>query len=273
MKSILILGIILTGFSQLFAQRDCNEAFSAANYSVAHSNNAYDANNIDHVQEWSAKAMETFDEVERITADCGCEEANNLAYEGYEAASKAQDQNTWERSRFYAKRASEKAKLMMEALAEFTNKDVFDIESREYASNEDNIDDYYTNEDIEAEKAELIAQQKLLEERQAELARELEAKRIEAEAAKAARELEIKEQMTVKMNAEMALKQISDGYQSLANALGCKEAYEMAKSSFNITQEEIKNSDLSDTKLHFTLQLNEIAEQAMLNFSDCANSF
>lgn len=273
MKSILVLGIILTSLTNVYAQRDCNEAFSAANYSVAHANNAYDANNIDHVQEWAYKAMETFSEVESITADCGCEEANNLAYEGYEAASKAQEQNTWERSRFYAKRASEKAKLMMEALAEFTNNDGLAIDEREYASNDDNIDNYYTNEDIESAKAELIAQQKLLEERQAELAKELEAKKLEAEAAKAARDLEIKEQMTVKMNAEIALKQISEGYQALANALGCKEAYEMAKSSYNMTQEEIKNSDLSDTKLHFTLQLNDIAEQAMLNFSDCANSF
>ena len=274
MKSILILGISLIGLTQVNAQRDCNEAFSAANYSVAHSNNAYDSNNIDHVQEWSAKAMETFDEVERITSDCGCEEANNLAYEGYEAASKAQEQNTWERSRFYAKRASEKARLMMEALAEFTNGgDITGLESREYVSNDDNLDAYYTNEDIEAEKAELEAQKQLLEERQAELARELEAKKLEAEAAKAARDLEIKEQMAVKVNAEMALKQISEGYQSLANALGCKEAYNMAKSSYDMTQQQINESQLSDTKLHYTLQLNDIAEQAMLNFSDCANNF
>ena len=103
MKSILILTIALISSIYVRAQKDCNEAFNAANYSVAHTGNAYDANNIKHTQEWAYKAMETLEEVERITADCGCEEASNLAYEGYEAASKAQEQNTWERSRFYAK--------------------------------------------------------------------------------------------------------------------------------------------------------------------------
>ena len=273
MKSILILGIILTGFTKLYAQRDCNDAFSAANYSVAHANNAYDSNNIDHVKEWSYKAMETFSEVESITSECGCDEANNLAYEGYEAASKAQDQNTWERSRFYAKRASEKAKLMMAALSEFTSNGIYKSESPEYASNDDSIDNFYSNEDIEAEKAELLAQQKLLDERQAELAKELEAKKIAVEAAKAARDEEIKEQMAVKLKAEIAFETIRKGYQDLANALGCKNAYEMAKTSYNLTQEEINNSQLSDTKLYYTIQLNEIAEKAMLDFSDCASTF
>ena len=275
MKSILILGITLISFTHINAQRDCNEAFNAANYSVAHSSNAYDANNIDHVQEWSAKAMETFDEVERITAECGCDEANNLAYEGYEAASNAQEQNTWERSRFYAKRANEKAKLMMEALAEYTNTENIssNLESREYVSNDENIDSYYTNDDIEAEKAELEAQKQLLEERQAELASKLEAKKLKTEAMKVAREVEIKKQMAVKLDAEAALIKINEGYKSLANALGCKHAYEMAKASYQMTQEQINSSNLSDTKLHYTLQLNDIAERAMLNFSDCAEKF
>jgi len=246
MKSILILGMTLIGFTNINAQKDCNRAFSAANYSVAHSNNAYEANNIYHTQEWTQKAMETFNEVETIAIECGCQEVSDLAYEGYEAASKAQEQNTWERSRFYAKRASQKARLMIEALAEFTNNDVADIESvgfedREYVSNDNNIDNYYNNEDIESEKAN--------------------------------RNLEIKEQLAVKLKADAAILKISEGYQSLADALGCKHAYEMAKSSYEITKEEINNTNLSETKIHYTLELNKVAEKAMLNFSKCADSF
>ena len=112
-----------------------------------------------------------------------------------------------------------------------------------------------------------------MEERQAELALELQVKKAEATAIKAARELEIEEQMVIKLDAEAALIQISEGYQSLANALGCKHAYQMAKSSYMLTQQKINNSNMSDTKLHYTLQLNAIAEKAMLNFSDCSDKF
>ena len=278
MKSLLFFSLTIIGHFTIIAQISCEKAFSAANYSVAHTTNAYDSNNNDHVQEWSFKAIETFREVEEITLDCGCEEAAGLAWEGYVAAEKAQEQNTWERSRFYAKRANQKAKLMMDALAECTNVDVSKIENADfdndvYASSDENLNNYYSNEDLEDQKAELVAQQKFLEERQAELAKELEKKKNEAKALKVARDNEILKQKAVKTNAELALSQINNGFQNLANALGCKQAYDLAKSSYEYTQEQINNSNLDETKLHYTLKLNEIAEKAMLNFSDCASGF
>ena len=278
MKIILYFTLSFIGSISLYAQASCEKAFSAANYSVAHTTNAYNSNNNDHVQEWSFKAIETFREVEEITQNCGCEDVANLAWEGYVAAEKAQEQNTWERSRFYAKRANQKAKLMMDALAECTNVDVSKIENADfdndvYASSDENLNNYYSNEDLEDQKAELVAQQKILEERQAELAKELEKKKNEAKALKIARDNEILKQKAVKTNAELALSQINNGFQNLANALGCKQAYDLAKSSYEYTQEQINNSNLDETKLHYTLKLNEIAEKAMLNFSDCASGF
>ena len=278
MKIILYFTLSFIGSISLYAQASCEKAFSAANYSVAHTTNAYNSNNNDHVQEWSFKAIETFREVEEITQNCGCEDVANLAWEGYVAAEKAQEQNTWERSRFYAKRANQKAKLMMDALAECTNVDVSKIENADfdndvYASSDENLNNYYSNEDLEDQKAELVAQQKILEERQAELAKELEKKKNEAKALKIARDNEILKQKAVKTNAELALSQINNGFQNLANALGCKQAYDLAKSSYEYTQKQINNSNLDETKLHYTLKLNEIAEKAMLNFSDCASGF
>jgi len=277
MKNILILAIALINYININAQKDCNEAFSAASYSLAHSKKAYESNNVYHVQEWSFKAMETFNEVESIASDCGCDEASDLAYEGYEASSKAQEQNTWERSRFYAKRATEKARSMIDALAVFTNKDFDEIQDiglngREYASNDENIDNYYNSEDIELEKQELLAQQKLLEEKQAELARSIKEKEIKEAQAKAERDLEIQNQLALKADAEMAFSKISEGYLTLANALGCKYAYQVAKSSYEVTKDQINSSNLSEIKLHYTLRLNDISEKAMLNFSNCAEN-
>ena len=144
MKYNLLFSFFLTSCIAINAQSTCEDAFSAANYSVAHATNAYEAYNMIHVQEWAAKAMETFQEVEDITSECGCDDVSDLAYEGYEASEKSQYENTWERSRFFAKRAREKSILMMEALALCTNSEVLDIQndnSNEYVSNDNNIDD------------------------------------------------------------------------------------------------------------------------------------
>jgi len=278
MKNKLLLGLILTGFLGIYAQSSCEDAFSAANYSVAHSIKAYESYNATHVQEWTAKAMETFQEVEDITSNCGCNDVSNLAYEGYEASEKSQYQNTWERSRFYAKRAKEKATLMMEALAICTNVDILDIqngnfENKEYASNDNDPSDYYQNDDIESQKAELLAQQKMLDEQKAELERKIAAQQKAEEALKKERELLFKEHINIKKRADQALSQINDGFQNLANALGCKAAFEMAKNSYEVTKQQIDESAITDTKLHYTLKLNEIAEKAMLNFADCSSNF
>lgn len=280
MKNILNLSFIIVGFFANYAQNNCEDAFSAANYSVAHATNAYEAYNATHVQEWTAKAMETFQEVEEITSNCGCDDVSNLAYEGYEASEKSQYQNTWERSRFYAKRAKEKATLMIEALAVCTNTDIFDIQNNdqqnpEFASNDNELKEEYfnNNDDIEAQKAELLAQQKLLEEQQAALALKIEEQKLAEEALKKERELIFEEQVTIKTNADNALEQISTGFQNLANALGCEAAFEMAKNSYELTKQQINEESISDTKLHYTLKLNEIAEKAMLNFADCSNKF
>ena len=98
MKYNLLFSFFLTSCIAINAQSTCEDAFSAANYSVAHATNAYEAYNMIHVQEWAAKAMETFQEVEYITSECGCDDVSNLAYEGYEASEKSQYENTWERS-------------------------------------------------------------------------------------------------------------------------------------------------------------------------------
>jgi len=218
MKKTLLTLMGFLSYLSINAQKNCNEAFNAANYSVSHTAKAYDAYNMTHTQEWAYRAIETFREVEKITSKCGCSETSDFAHEGYEAVKKAQYQNTWERSRFYAKKANEKAKLMMDAFTECTNTDISKIKN----SNSDN------------------------------------------KYASVQRSNEIQEQLKIKKNAEAALIEINKAYQNLANALGCKQAYTMAKSSYEYSLSQINNNTLSETKLHYTLQLNRIAEKGII---------
>ncbi len=277
MKNFPILAISLLFAVNTYSQSECKDAFSAANYSVAHTNNAYEANNTDHVQEWTEKAIETLNEVEQITANCGCSDASNYAYEGIVAAEKSLEEATWERSRFYAKRAREKAKLMINSLSDCTNTDVSKYKNRnndnndEYAVADNSYNDDYDN--ISAERDELLAEQEELMKRQKELKLRLEKKKQEELALKQKKHLELQKQLSVKSNAEAALAQIEAAYVKLAKTLGCQSAYSAAKQNYTITQQQLKNEKLNDTKFRYTEKLSELSEKAMLHFSNCAEGF
>ncbi len=278
MKNFPILAISLMFVVNTYSQSDCQDAFSAANYSVAHTNNAYEANNTDHVQEWTEKAIETLNEVEQTTANCGCSDASNYAYEGIVAAEKSLEEATWERSRFYAKRAREKAKLMINALSDCTSTDVSKYRNRNNNTNYEYAvaDNSYDNDDydnISAERDELLAEQEELMKRQKELKLKLEKKKQEELAIKQKKHLELQKQLSVKSNAEAALAQIEAAYTKLAKTLGCKNAYLAAKQNYTIMQQQLKTEKLNDTKFRYTEKLSELSEKAMLHFSNCAEGF
>ncbi|WP_010523437.1 hypothetical protein [Aquimarina agarivorans] len=276
MKNFSILIISLLFFVNIYSQSECNDAFSAANYSVAHTNNAYEATNTDHVQEWTEKAIETLSEVEQVTANCGCNDASNYAYEGIVAAEKSLEENTWERSRFYAKRAREKAKKMIDALSICANTDVSKYKNRSesldnFAVADNSYDDDFDN--IAAERDELLAEQEELVRLQKELKQKLELKKQEELKLKQEKHLELQKQLSIKSNAEAALAQIESAYTKLAKTLGCEQAYRAAKQNYTFTQQQLKVEKLNDTKFRYTEKLNEISEKAMLLFSNCASGF
>ncbi|WP_010179929.1 hypothetical protein [Aquimarina agarilytica] len=278
MKNFPILAISLLFVVKTYSQSECTDAFSAANYSVAHTNNAYEATNTDHVQEWTEKAIETLNEVEQITANCGCSDASNFAYEGIVAAEKSLEENTWERSRFYAKRARAKAKLMISALSDCANTDVSKYRNRnentsvdEYAVADNSYNDDYDN--IAAGRDELVAEQEALMRRQKEIKLKIEKKKQEELQLKQQKHIELQKQLSVKSNAEAALAQIESAYANLAKTLGCGQAYQAAKQNYTISQQQLKNEKLNDTKFRYTEKLSELSEKAMLHFSNCAEGF
>ena len=271
MKKLTYILFSLAFTLNAYSQKNCDEAFSAASYTVAHTTNSYEANNVDHTQEWAMKALETFEEVEEITSECGCETASNFAYEGIVAVEKCLDNTTYERARFYAKRSREKAKLMIDALAKCSNTSIDRINNNQssdnsYASSSDSIDDYTSNSDEE----DLLAQQRELEAQQKELQRKIEEKKMAEIALKQEKQAELQKQIKVKSNAEEALSVIEAGYTKLAQSIGCQKAYLAAKNNYIKTKADLEDMTLSETKLHYTVMLNEIAEKAMLHFLNCA---
>jgi len=165
MKIVTLTGILLLSATISNAQNAYEDALSHANYAYAHTKNAHESNNRDHVIEHSDKAIEAFYEVEELADKCGCEDAYNAAIDAREYAEKTATQDTWERSRFYAKRAREYGEKMISLLNECTP---FGHIDTAYVSNDD------SQNDIEKQRSILLQKQQTLA---------LEQKRLEAQIA------------------------------------------------------------------------------------------
>ncbi len=291
-KQFLLLSSLIL-IVKVQAQVSCDDAFSPASYSIAHTENAYESTNMEHVQEWSEKALETFSEVESITIDCECNEAADYAYKGYSAAEKCLDQSSWEEARFYSKRAMESAKQMMNALSLCSNMSVDDImnfkgesraaaRSNQYdndyeASNRSSSNDNYStygerqiqNNEIEQQKQDLLNKQKTLLEEQRRIQQQLAKQKLLEEKLRRERETELLRQKKVKINAETAINNIKKNYEKLLHSIGCDVNLNELRVNFYREIEDINSENLSDTKTFYVDRVNEIAEKFALKFADC----
>lgn len=276
MKNILFFNLLLLISFSNYAQK-CDAAFLSANYAVSNTNKAYESNNTAHIQEWTEKAMEAFNEVEEITAECGCIQVSDFAYEGYLACDKAQVEEAFEQSRFYAKRARDKAKKMMDALSKCTNMSISDIQARQVAGNDnystDNAYDDDINNDLNAQQDNLLAKQKELLAQQRLLQQQIAAQEKQVAELKQKRATELLEQKRIKINAELALAEIQKNYEKLATSVGCSEALKVSRVSFSKNIGTLEKETLSETKMFYAEKLNEIVEKFNQSFSQCSSDW
>lgn len=116
MKRLISILVVSFFISQVNAQDLYDDALNAASYAYAHSKKAHESNNVFHTQEYADRAMEAFDKVEILSDKCGCDEANEMAYEAKTNMKNSLGQDTYERSRYYAKQARELGPKILEQL-------------------------------------------------------------------------------------------------------------------------------------------------------------
>lgn len=277
MKNSFLL-ILMSLIPFFVISQNCDDAFSAANYCVSNTKKAYEANNSQQVREWTEKAIEAFTEVEEITGNCGCVQVSELAYQGYEACDKAQEEDSYERTRFFAKRAREKARLMMEALSKCTDIPISDIERRRNAGAaslgySENLASNSLEDNLNSQQEELLAKQKELLEQQRILERQLAEQAKQVAALKQKKANELIQQKRIKVSAEIALAEIQKNNEKLATSLGCSTALQITKISFVHGVEALEKESLSNTKMYYYNKMNEITEQFSEAISKCASEW
>ena len=265
MRKVIFISFLFCFILQATAQNIYEDALTAASYAYSHSKKAHGANNVFHTQEYADKAIEAFQKVENLTDQCGCKKANETAYMAKVDMQSSLEQDTYERSRFFAKRAKELGSKLLEELT-FCQANIDKYANTEEASTEEE------NEIAEASE-EVTVKQKELEEKRRQL--EIEQKKIEQQIAEqdrlkalleAKRAAELKEQALVKSKAEQALKKLESALQELSIVLNQESKFE-SRADYLRSENELKNESLNDTKTFYVNRVKELTQSAMQQFA------
>ncbi|MBQ0734024.1 hypothetical protein [Aquimarina celericrescens] len=271
MKKIAFILFLSCFIPKINAQNVYDDALTAASYAYSHSKKAHGSNNVYHTQEYADKAIEAFEKVENLANQCGCKKANETAYQAKVDMQSSLEQDTYERSRFFAKRAKELGSKLLEELT-FCQANVGDYAYNEEVSIEE--ENEIEEENVMAEIShEVSSKQKELEEKRHQL--EIEQRELEQQIAEqnrqkaefeARRAAELKEQTLIKSKAENALKKLENALQELSVVLNEESTFE-SQADYLRSENELKNESLDDTKTFYVNRAKELTQTAMQQFA------
>lgn len=260
MKSLVSIILVSLFISQVNAQDVYDDALTAASYAYAHSKKAHEANNVFHTQEYADKAMEAFNKVEMLSDKCGCSEANEMAYEAKSNMESSLGEDTYERSRYYAKQAKELGPKILEQLSNCraNNEDIANNE--EFNNTEDAV--IAATEEVSRKQQELEEQRRQLEIEQEKLQQQIAEQKLAQAEFEAMRAAELKEQNEIKTKAEQALSKLENALQELSVAFNEETMFE-SQEEYSRSQSDLKNETLEDTKSFYVNRAKELTKTAM----------
>ena len=263
-KFALILFILRFCFIPKTNAQDLYEdALTAASYAYLHSKKAHGANNVYHTQEYADKAIEALIKVETLSEKCNCKKANEKAYQARVDMESSLNEDTYERSRFFAKRAKELGPKILKELTScranngsLTNTEVMSVNQSDDYLAQATEEAANKQKELEEKRRQLEIEQQNLEQQIAEQNRQ----KIEFEAKRAA---ELKEQSLIKSKAENALQNLEKALQELSIALNEESKFKSHADYYIRSENDLKNESLNDTKTFYANRAKELTQTAM----------
>ncbi|MEL0457195.1 hypothetical protein WJN01_13225 [Flavobacteriaceae bacterium SZ-1-7] len=237
----LILCLITSSF--INAQNSCDQASAYLVNAYSHVKDAYDSNNISHLQYYANRSMESFKLSKENLVNCGCLKSLALANKGIDLLAKVEHVEIYEDGRFYVKRAKEIAKESIVELDKFT------------ASS-------YKNEpltSLELEQEQLRQQQVALKQKEEEIKRKLADQ--ELKSAQLKREKLINDYKT-------ALVSNIKSYNDALDICNCNHN----QLSYNEGENEISSKSIEEIKTHYIANIREITATYLSTLSSCTSN-
>ncbi|TYC14756.1 hypothetical protein ES677_05090 [Bizionia gelidisalsuginis] len=107
MKAITFL--ILIGISSFSFEKDCSDAYSAADDTYSYAKKAFNADSWENSKTYLKKAMSSADDAMSYSSDCECDDAYYAADDSYSYAKKGYNTNSWDDTKSFAKKAMSSA--------------------------------------------------------------------------------------------------------------------------------------------------------------------
>ncbi|GAA4274614.1 hypothetical protein U6A24_08610 [Aquimarina gracilis] len=267
MKKIALILFLSCFIPKINAQNLYDDALTAASYAYSHSKKAHGSNNVYHTQEYADKAIEAFEKVESLADQCGCKKANETAYQARVDMQSSLEQDTYERSRFFAKRAKELGSTLLEQLTFCqANTGSYDDSYTEEASIDEENDIADLSDDVSNKQRELEEKRRQLEIEQRKLEQQIAEQNKQKAEFEARRAAELKEQTIIKSKAEQALKKLENALQELSVVLNEEATFE-SQADYLRSENELKNESLDDTKSFYVNRAKELTQTAMQQFA------
>ena len=255
MKKITMLVFLLSLVVSARASDQCGTAYQDATYALEHTEKALQANNIEHLKQYSRRAIEAMEKVYMDTEKCACTEANNSSYDVLEYLKKSLVKEKFEVSRYYVKSALTSTKAILISL--------------DLCNEPDPTYDLVVDENnLITQEQELLAQQQALLKKQKALEAQLKAQKELQAKINREKEIKLAEQKKIKFEAETNLLELENVINRFIRIMDCGNS-EPVSENYSRTLEELEVESINATKAYYTQKARDMADQLIMVLADC----
>lgn len=251
MKNYYLLFFVIASLS-INGQNNCDDANSYFVSAYSHVKDSYDSNNINHLQYYANRSLESFKLAKESLTACDCETALELADKCIDLLAKVDTAETFEAGRFFVKRARD-----------YSKNSVIEIDKCSVSNPSDEIDDVSEtigNDDL----TELQNAQLKLKQQQETL--ELKQKQIKIKLAEQKeKELMIKKKKLI-LSYESAISSNINTYNETLNVCECIN-YKPFKDHKSL--EDMTEKSIEDVKTHYINRIKSMASEYVSLLNSC----
>ncbi|GAA3599165.1 hypothetical protein Q4Q39_18650 [Flavivirga amylovorans] len=253
MKNYYFILFLITSLS-VSGQGNCDYANSYLVSAYSHVKDSYDSNNINHLQYYANRSLESFKLAKKEFTDCNCQAALDLTDKCIELLAKVDTAETFENGRFFVKRARDYGKNSVIEIDKCSAAAPTNEVSEDLTVAQGQDDDLT---DLQNEQLRLKQQQEALKLKEQQIKMKL--------AEQKEKELEIKKKKII-LTYESAITSNINIYNETLNICGCIN-YKPFRD--NKSLEDMSEKSIDDVKTHYMTRIKSMASEYVSLINDC----
>ena len=248
MKNYYLLCFLIASLS-INGQNNCDDANSYFVSAYSHVKDSYDSNNINHLQYYANRSLESFKLAKESLTGCDCEAALELADKCIDLLAKVDTAETFEAGRFFVKRARD-----------YSKNSVIEIDQCSASNPSDEVAEIQGNDEL----SQLQNAQLKLKQQQETL--ELKQKQIKIKLAEQKEKEFMLKKKKIILSYESAISSNINTYNETLNVCGCIN-YKPFKDYKSL--EDMTEKSIEDVEIHYINRIKSMASEYVSLLNNC----